>query len=379
MSKHINTSFIVDAPFPIDRRMQVPTYSWLSGIAVKYDRMKVYVLDTDTEWRYFKEDVSNPWHQVIIDTSWILPALDQKVDKNSSIIGGTATKISYDEKGLVVAGTTASIGDMSDVNKGTPVGGYVLTWDANNNVFMPKPSASVLIQELTSTITVGGITNGDVFQPGTTFEALWQFLLTGTSTPPDPLLAPTNLAATVNGQVATLTWSKSTNATSYKAFIGPTEIGAVGDVATMDITPGVGTHTIHIKAYNATQISPDSTTIDVTIAAFEFSYFGLNTSGDIPIETEILAGTGFKVSTDPSVTFNPNSTNNDYFWVAVHKATSAVYDWWEDTTDSNNASSIGVGQFIESKGEVTVNGEVYTVYMTGWQSQVDVDFRLELK
>lgn len=64
MSTHRNTNFTIDAPKPIDSRMQVASESALNGIAIKFDRMPVYALAEDTNWRYFAEDIGNPWHQI---------------------------------------------------------------------------------------------------------------------------------------------------------------------------------------------------------------------------------------------------------------------------------------------------------------------------
>jgi len=41
-------------------------------------------------------------------------ALNNKVDKNASITGGTKTKITYDSKGLITSGTDATTADISD-------------------------------------------------------------------------------------------------------------------------------------------------------------------------------------------------------------------------------------------------------------------------
>ena len=54
MPKTLNIGFRIDAPMPIDARMQVDTFNSLDLIAVKYDRMTSYVLDEDVEYRWFK-------------------------------------------------------------------------------------------------------------------------------------------------------------------------------------------------------------------------------------------------------------------------------------------------------------------------------------
>lgn len=49
-------------------------------------------------------------------TSSIQTQIDNKVTKNANITGGTATKITYDAKGLVTAGTTLSASDIPDIS-----------------------------------------------------------------------------------------------------------------------------------------------------------------------------------------------------------------------------------------------------------------------
>lgn len=49
-------------------------------------------------------------------TSSIQTQLDGKVDENAAITAGTATKITYDSKGLVTAGTTLSASDIPDIS-----------------------------------------------------------------------------------------------------------------------------------------------------------------------------------------------------------------------------------------------------------------------
>jgi len=55
MAKQLNIGFRVNAPMPIDARMQVDTFNSLALIPIKYDRMTSYVLDEDLEYRYFAD------------------------------------------------------------------------------------------------------------------------------------------------------------------------------------------------------------------------------------------------------------------------------------------------------------------------------------
>lgn len=52
MSKPININFTVNAPVPVDSRMQVSTFAGLASIAVKYIGLRTYVVDEDKDYRY---------------------------------------------------------------------------------------------------------------------------------------------------------------------------------------------------------------------------------------------------------------------------------------------------------------------------------------
>lgn len=59
MSKKLNTNFTINAPFPIDSRLQVNAFVDLDAIAVKYDRMVVQVLSEDKDYTYYQ--ATNSW------------------------------------------------------------------------------------------------------------------------------------------------------------------------------------------------------------------------------------------------------------------------------------------------------------------------------
>lgn len=64
MTKKLNIGFRIDAPMPIDSRMQADTFNSLDLIPVKYDRMPVYVVDEDKSYRWFA-DVPE-WREVVV-------------------------------------------------------------------------------------------------------------------------------------------------------------------------------------------------------------------------------------------------------------------------------------------------------------------------
>jgi hypothetical protein len=111
-------------------------------------------------------------------------ALDAKVDENATITGATKTKITYDAKGLVTAGTDATTADIADsTNKryvsdaqltvigntsGTNTGdqdltGYVTktTYDANTILAATSDNTPVAVTIDEQTV-VGRITSGNI-------------------------------------------------------------------------------------------------------------------------------------------------------------------------------------------------------------------------
>jgi hypothetical protein len=58
-------------------------------------------------------------------------ALNAKIDKNSSITAGTATKITYDSKGLVTSGSSAALTDLLDTAIVSPAQDEFLKWNGS--------------------------------------------------------------------------------------------------------------------------------------------------------------------------------------------------------------------------------------------------------
>jgi hypothetical protein len=66
-------------------------------------------------------------------------ALDEKVNANTAITGGSnKMKISYDEKGLVLSGSSATLDDLSGVTILTPTNNQVLTYNDSTSLWENK-------------------------------------------------------------------------------------------------------------------------------------------------------------------------------------------------------------------------------------------------
>lgn len=93
------------------------------------------------------------------------------------------------------------------------------------------------------------------------------------------------------------------------------------------------------------------------------SYWGVNTSGSLPTEGQILEGTKLVVRTNAEINADIVTESNQFGWVAVHKAQSQAYTTWIVDGSALDTGAIGTGNFIELKGEVSVGGFLYRVYM----------------
>ena len=93
MTKILNTNFDIRAPKPIDKRTYVASESDLNGIPIKYNRMKVYAIAEDTEWRYFIEDLITPWHEIVYTVDGGESSTPGVITKSISFIATAAQTI----------------------------------------------------------------------------------------------------------------------------------------------------------------------------------------------------------------------------------------------------------------------------------------------
>jgi hypothetical protein len=102
MAKDLNIGFTINAPTPIDSRMQAATYAGLSSIPVVYVGLKCYVVDVDKEYRYYETG----WQLWSTTTSsggggsWgsITGVLADQADLNSALFG------KFDKTGGIISG-----------------------------------------------------------------------------------------------------------------------------------------------------------------------------------------------------------------------------------------------------------------------------------
>lgn len=125
MSIPLNTNFKVGTPSPLDDRTQVPVYADLANIPVKFEGLKVYVVEDNTEYRYYSTGWqvwgtqgggggSTPavWGGItgtLADQVDLGLEFNKKFSKIGGIITGAVTvQSSVDAYNFILSGSTAS-------------------------------------------------------------------------------------------------------------------------------------------------------------------------------------------------------------------------------------------------------------------------------
>jgi hypothetical protein len=104
------------------------------------------------------------------------------------------------------------------------------------------------------------------------------------------------------------------------------------------------------------------------------SYNGKNTTGNIPTENEIKAGSKHITPTSSTFTANPHTLPTEYGWFAVEDSQSRNYTEWYIAED--NYGAIGPLEFIRYGGQVNVDGRNYDLYIYNYPSEMDNNITL---
>jgi hypothetical protein len=241
---------------------------------------------------------------------------------------------------------------------------------------------AVLLADLTSGITVGGIVSGRTFSLGTPLETIWRALLSAANS----ISTLTYNAYTAIKEVGAplvitqFTWT----GTSTNLKLSDSEGVLVNQPVTgSSYTPGsaLSYPLTTNKTITWTLTGDNVTSLTATMNAYYKSYFGkVVTADDNPItvtEAMILAaGVTSVVNTATSITLPATTSATEQGWIAVPKAqTGALYTKW--VVDTMNSATIGVGEFILPPVDVTVNGVVYSVYRWGYRSPLSANITLQ--
>ena len=260
-------------------------------------------------------------------------ALDGKVDENAAIIGATKTKITYDAKGLVTAGTDATTADIADSTdkryvteaektklantSGTNTGDQTITLTgdvtgtgtgsfaatiANNAVTLAK------IQDLTTARILGRVTAGTGDPEQLTGAQVTTLLNTFTSSLKG--LAPASGGGTTNFLRADGTWAAPSGGG-----------GGSGDVTTL--------------AQSTTQTGPVNTTTETPI----FSH---------TLPTDLAAGETLVLDITGEVLNNSGSGQTIDIYVKLGTTTAVFYSTTQGASGTKRSFHMRVIVFIVS-------------------------------
>lgn len=250
------------------------------------------------------------------------------------------------------------------------LGGTYIDYD--NLSFVGNKGDGTLTQNLivNTTIPGAGITAGDVFPAGTGFEDIFRALLI------DNIISDLSYTADLPAEFVKV--GDTVNITKFTWSIDGAPINLnLSDSDGQYNSPVTGNQITVSEAYTYSSFKEltwtlTSSNADSTLRTthwVETTYYGTNTTGIIPDQTEILAGAELLVLTDDYVDVTLNTIISEYGWIAVESIqTNKVYSVWE--ISAFNTSLIGATEFIKYAGDVVVSGSTYNVYMFTYKSQV---------
>jgi len=249
-------------------------------------------------------------------------------------------------------------------------GGVTITM--NHIALVGNASSGTLTQALlvNTTIEGAGVTAGDLFPIGTSYEDIFRALFI------DNVLS--NIRYEATNTASFLHVGDSTTITKFLWNVSGTPEGLVlsdSDGQYNSTVTGSQVTMNETYVYNAykkliwTLSSTNADNISRTTYWVEPSYYGSNVTGVVPTSSEILLGTEVLTLTENGITFPINTIVSQYGWIAVENTqTNGIYTDWE--ISAFNTSKIGDTEFIKYGGNVTVNSVIYNVYIFTYMSQV---------
>jgi len=233
----------------------------------------------------------------------------------------------------------------------------------------------VLDSELITNITVGGLTSNTTLAVNTKLEDVLISMLVSIGISNLTYSGYSSLVKCDSTIVNPLfTWSVAGVPT------GLTLTDSLGQLSGQVVTGSAyaSIETYSLAEYGTIVWTLDGTNVSSTSKTITFvheSWYGNNTTGLIPTDTEILAGTELLRNNSSYITHNPNTTSNQYGWIAVPQSqTGHDYTAWYVTALNNGG--IGSGNFIIKKGTVTVHSDIYDVYMYDYPSELTANLKL---
>ena len=225
--------------------------------------------------------------------------------------------------------------------------------------------------EIISTVEVGGVKVGEVIPIGTLFEDLFNEILS-----PAILVSFSYAGYTEIIEIDTVInepsflWEKRGFPLNLKISDDD------GQLSNQSVSGGeyeaVGTSYVR-DFYDSVKwnLSGDNVeTLEIITTWVRPSYIGKNSTGLVPNELDIKAGTKLLIETKGEVFLSLSTTDLEYGWFAVPTIqTGKIYTDWK--VSEPNQGEIGPGEFIVKRAQIVMNETVsYDIYMYNYNSEL---------
>ncbi|MEW5797319.1 MAG: hypothetical protein AB1772_13320 [Candidatus Zixiibacteriota bacterium] len=276
-----------------------------AGIMTSADKVKLNGIasgatanSTDT---FLLDRANHTGAQAISTVTGLQTALDNKVDENAAITGATATKITYDAKGLVTAGAAAT---TTDIAEGTNLYYTAARVQSNRLDQLAAPTAAVSLNNQKITSLANPTTDSDAAT-----KAYADSIAQGLD-----FKASVRAATTANGALTT--------AFANGSVIDGVTLVTGNRILIKDQTTGSenGIYTVNATGAPTRALDADSNT-EVTSGMFAFVEEGttnadtgwvLNNNGAITLGTTALAFTQFSSAGVPTAGTGLTKTGNTF-------------------------------------------------------------------
>lgn len=229
-----------------------------------------------------------------------------------------------------------------------------------------------LSRAIESNITAGGISPGENFALETPFTDMWEALLVTkgisglgyTGSPADSIVAVgtivniTKFYWTLLGNVENLRLRDSIGqydetVTGEEVNVGEAYQSTIARTITWTLSgDGVGSTTDRLQYVYPT-------------------YYGKNTTGDVPNETEIKNGSSVARVVSSEISVNINTAITQFGWIAVETTQASPYQIWYITDLNTEAiTTDGTGFITRQAATVSVDGRNYYIYMYNYSTEV---------
>lgn len=298
------TTLIVNSDTGTDATLPAATTT-VAGVQTAADKTKLDGIATgataNSTDAFLLDRTNHTGAQAISTVTGLQTALDGKVDENAAIVAGTATKITYDAKGLVTAGASAT---TTDIGEGTNLYYTDARVRLNRLDQLAVPTAAVSLNSQKITSLAAPTTDSDAAT-----KAYADSIAQGLD-----FKASVRAATTVNGALTTAYANASvvdgvTLATGDRILIKDQTTGSENGIYTVNAT---GAPTRALDADSNTEVTGGMFTFVEEGTTNADTGWVLNNNGSITLGTTALSFTQFSSAGVPTAGTGLTKTGNTF-------------------------------------------------------------------